>query len=914
MHRLLRLLPLAALSFCSLFATVTEKDRAVFKETLDGIYGRMHATQLDNGMRVIVVPQKNTNQVALSLTYNVGKAHENQNEVGMAHLVEHMIFKGTPTMPEGQLWRIAQHLGIDLKKGKINATTGLDRTNYYFVTDAANWKTMANVMGDCAQNMDWDSSVLDSELKAVFQEIKLRKHDRMGDLHHIFGCWAPQNHPYAHSGIGQKEVLMKYSRQDVLRFYRKHYTPDRAVLMISGNVDPAEALAHVRDISFKGFAGSSRDKNNLIDPFFTNFSQTNRILYDMQDFTEHDFLWRGPRKHSVDAAALQYILHVLNRRLMHEWVDANGWCMSVAAGALSCHQDGVVYVDVRPKNEYADKPYGEMLYQVIAEIIKDGITDEEYAQVHRSQMRTLVDVAEYPEVLSATMTEDIILSRDPKSWHQYKQCINNVTQEQIKQVAYEYLRPFLCHTMTCLPLPKEEHERWNALQLKTDQHEKELLEARQREIVPSSAKHYDASPLPKRQSLAYRDAPEPSETFTLSNGMTVHYVHNTLSPTITAMLTLADSEEIGLSWASNKKAFARQAWCELVAHGTASLSKKDIDDRVAQRGAGLLMRPNMMIATMFKQDADEILGMLSQVLKTPSLPHDILQRLQDEFVEKKEHDKTNWRAQAAQRIQDTIKKAYPWSFTQEEQIANVRAITDDDIRSYHQVMTDPKRVVCTISGDITSADARALLEKNFGFLDGKGSAYAVPEVPVLPTQKYDEHVPVAIDDVVLSGVRPTVVRDHRDGTILMLVNRLVDKRVFNIRERTGLFYTGSGIYQCGSKRLVGEIGVCLLTQPPRLAALREEVDSLFADLAQNGITQADLDQLKGEWLHSDSDYTETNASIAGHLSGCVRADQHWQHQKEVRAVVEKLTLDEVNATLARYYDQSGWSFFVVGRR
>src|SRR3990172_8208409 len=127
---------------------------------------------LENGMTVLIFKNSSIPKVLVQIAYDVGSYVESDGERGLAHLIEHMIFKGTTKMSESDIDEISRKYGAS-----YNAFTSMDMTSYYFETNKNNWKPFMSILADCMQNARFDDQHLASELKAVIQELKMYKDD-----------------------------------------------------------------------------------------------------------------------------------------------------------------------------------------------------------------------------------------------------------------------------------------------------------------------------------------------------------------------------------------------------------------------------------------------------------------------------------------------------------------------------------------------------------------------------------------------------------------------------------------------------------------------------------------------------------------------------------------------------------------
>ena len=195
---------------------------------------------LKNGLNVLIRPSHHVPKVSVQLWYNVGSKDEKSGEKGLAHLIEHMIFKGTEKLSESDINMITHKLS-----GSCNAFTSYDYTGYLFNFPSHHWHEALPIMSDCMKNCTFKEELLNSELKAVIQELKMYKDSFSSCLVEELVTQAFPGHPYQSPIIGYKHDLFNVTREDLLRFYQKHYIPNNATLIIVGDVDPSEAIKEV---------------------------------------------------------------------------------------------------------------------------------------------------------------------------------------------------------------------------------------------------------------------------------------------------------------------------------------------------------------------------------------------------------------------------------------------------------------------------------------------------------------------------------------------------------------------------------------------------------------------------------------------------------------------------------------------
>jgi len=201
--------------------------------------------RLDNGLKVVLAPDRTVPVVATNLWYGVGSRNEPEGMTGFAHLFEHMMFQGSAHVPKNRHFELIERVG-----GTLNATTWFDRTNYFETVPSHELDLTLWLESD---RMGWmlpamDQGKLDNQRDVVKNE-KLQRYDNQP-----YGDWSerlqklvfPANHPYHHTVIGSMEDIDAATLDDVASFFRTFYVPNNAVLTLAGDIDPAKALEQVK--------------------------------------------------------------------------------------------------------------------------------------------------------------------------------------------------------------------------------------------------------------------------------------------------------------------------------------------------------------------------------------------------------------------------------------------------------------------------------------------------------------------------------------------------------------------------------------------------------------------------------------------------------------------------------------------
>jgi zinc protease len=192
---------------------------------------------LANGFKALVLPRSHSPVVVCDLYYPVGSVDEPAGKTGLAHFVEHMLFKGTERFPKGQIDRLAF-----LAAGQSNAETGEDWTHYWFAFPADRWELALAVEADRMRGATFDLREVEAERHVIGEERARDLDSPLGRLEQVYSAVAYLRHPYRNPILGWPDDLARIEGGDLRDFYAQHYRPDGAVMVVVGNLEPEDAL------------------------------------------------------------------------------------------------------------------------------------------------------------------------------------------------------------------------------------------------------------------------------------------------------------------------------------------------------------------------------------------------------------------------------------------------------------------------------------------------------------------------------------------------------------------------------------------------------------------------------------------------------------------------------------------------
>jgi zinc protease len=347
---------------------------------------------LANGLEVVVIPDRRTPVVTHMVWYRVGAADETPGKSGLAHFLEHLMFKGTKNHPMGAFSRTVATIG-----GQENAFTSSDYTGYYQRTTRDRLKLMMELEADRMTGLVLTDDVVRPELQVVLEEQNMRVANNPGArLGEQMEAALYLNHPYGRPVIGWRHEIEKLTREDALAFYRRFYTPNNAILIVAGDVTADEVRALAQDTYAKvprvaEIAPRARPQEPVQEAPRTVTLADPRVA---QPSVQRYYLAPSyATGRPGEGESLDVLAHILGRgansRLYQKLVVEAGLAVNVSAGYYGTALDqSRFYFSGTPKSGTTLNQLEEAIDAVIAEVIEKGVTQEE---LERAQNRLIAD-------------------------------------------------------------------------------------------------------------------------------------------------------------------------------------------------------------------------------------------------------------------------------------------------------------------------------------------------------------------------------------------------------------------------------------------------------------------------------------------------------------------------------------------
>ncbi len=404
----------------------------------------VHAVTLNNGLKVIVKEDHRAPVVVAQVWYKVGASYEHDGKTGVAHVLEHMMFKGTKKHGVGEFSNIIAENG-----GRENAFTGTDYTAYFQTLEKSRLPISFELESDRMRNLVVDDKEFAKELKVVMEERRMRTDDNPeARVYEKFNQTAYKQHPYGRPVIGWMKDLEHLTAQDVRDWYQQWYAPDNATLVVVGDVDPLETIELAK--KYYGPLKPSHIKRKALAPEPSH--QGLKTVTVKAPATVPYILtgWHVPVLSRTDPNndwepyALEVLAGLLSggdsARFPKNLQRGKGMVAQASASYNMLHRGSTMFmVDANPSKGFTEKQVEKAMLAEIAELGKNGPTQKELDRIKAQVIAS--DVFQQDSVFYQAMKlgQYETVGLDWTVSGQYVSKVRAITADQVKAVINKYL-------------------------------------------------------------------------------------------------------------------------------------------------------------------------------------------------------------------------------------------------------------------------------------------------------------------------------------------------------------------------------------------------------------------------------------------------------------------------------------------
>jgi len=853
--------------------------------------------RLPNGLKVLLFPDSSRPTVTVNVTYLVGSRHENYGETGMAHLLEHLLFKGAKKNPD--ITRQFADRGMD-----FNGTTSLDRTNYYEVFQAS----QANL--DWALQMEADRMTgsfiakkdLDSEMTVVRNEFESGENSPSGVLVKRMQSIAYDWHSYGRSTIGNRSDIENVRIANLQAFYRTYYQPDNAVLLVAGKFDADATLAKITRL----FGAIPKPKRTLPVFWTVEPTQDGERSFAVRRQGDVQIVMLGYKVPSslhddsdVMAFASSILGDVPNGRL-HKQLVETGKASQVFTFGETGYAPGMQYVGAIVKKGEPLEPVRAALTEAVENFGATPPTKEEMARVRRMYENDMERSLNDPQRVGVALSETIALG-DWRLFFTGRERIKTITADEVAGVAKRYFKRDNRVTGTFLP-----------------------EDAPQRAIIP---------PAPSVESILKEFKPTAStlvsEDFEPTQDNIMKRTQLTTARGVKLALLAkknrgeAVTVDLRQHMGDEKNLFGKGAVPELTGamlmRGTSRYTREQLADEFDR----LKIAGGLTHFQTTREHLLDALRLVAHVMKEPSFPASEFEQLRRQSLVALEASRAEPQAVAARALAKHFDQ-YPKGDVRhansfDEDLAELNAAKLDELRAYHREFYGTVPAEMAIVGDFDAATVVPLVDELFG-------AWKAPAnfAPVLRRHadiaplKTTLNTPDKENGVYTARLNLDLNIDDADYPALMLANyifgegglrsRLMDR----IRQKDGLSYGGGSQLEAGDLDRAGAFGISAIAAPQNLQRLDGAIRAELARAVKDGFTATELAGAKSGLMQQRQQTRADDGALAAGWTSYLYRGRTYEWSRQFEAKLMAVTLAQLNAAFRKAIDPARLSVVMAG--
>ena len=874
---------------------------------------------LKNGLKVVVHEDHKAPVVAVSVWYHVGSKDEPAGRTGFAHLFEHLMFGGSEHS-DTSWFQPMQAIGAT----NLNGTTNFDRTNYFETVPKAALERALFLESDRMGHLlpAVTQKKLDIQ-RGVVQNEKRGDDNQPGGLlqYSIQQTLFPAGNAYHHTVIGSMSDLDKASLEVVKDWFRSHYGPNNAVLVLAGDITPAEA--HTLVEKYFGDIPAGPKSTPAAAPVPTLKAPVTKTFHDEVANTTIFRMWAVPGITAKDTNALEMAASVLgglaSSRLDNELVRDKKTAVGVSADVSTFERVGEFSVEATVKPGVDPKLVGQQLDAVIAEFIKHGPTEEELKRAKTSDIASTIKGLESDNGKAVTLARGAVFANDPGFYKKELAEEAALTPKQVQAAARKWLsRPVFAFTLE--PGKRSAYEESKLSGDTAAAGSGAQVTAAPKASATVSSSGVDRSQLPPVGQIANLNFPT-IEHAKLSNGIPVLFARRADVPVVRVAIDFDAGNA-----ADPKTALGTQAFMlGMLDEGTDKYSSAEIAEAKENLGAGLSASPSMDRSSVYlsalKANLPQSLDLMGDIVRHPAFAPADVSRVRAQQLASIAEEAKQPVGLALRTLPPIIYgKDHPYGvpFTGSGDPAAVAKLSPGDLTAFHDAWLRPDDATIFVVGDTTLAEIMPLLERTFGNWQATGPKPSKNfSVPIAPQQAkillFDR--PNTPQSLIFAG-EVTPVKGTDDFIPLNQANEVLGGSFLSrlnsdLRETRHWSYGVQGFISSVQQRMPYLIYAPVQTDQtgPSIGAMRSDISTF---LTSKGVTPEELDRTISGSIRELPGRFETTAAVMGGMEANVLYHRPDNYYETLASRYRALTAPELDAAAKAAIDPNKLTWVVIG--
>lgn len=862
--------------------------------------------RLPNGLRVLLFPDQSKQTITVNVTYLVGSRHENYGETGMAHLLEHLVFKGTPRHPN-----IPQELTSH--GARPNGTTWVDRTNYFetFQATEENLKWALDLEADRMVNSYIARKDLDSEMTVVRNEMESGENSPFRVLLQRTLANAYEWHNYGKNTIGARTDVENVPIDRLQAFYRNYYQPDNAVLLVAGKFDEAKTLGLINQY----FAPIPKPTRQIPPVYTVEPTQDGERAVTIRRVGDVQLAmacYHVPAGSHPDTAALSLLGQILGDTpsgRLHKALVETKKASSVFNIGFETHDPGTILLGAEVRQEASLDAARDTLLAVVEGFAKAPVTKEEVERARAQILKEIELTLNASDRVGLGMSE-YIAQGDWRLFFLARDRGKKATVEDVQRVATTYLKTSNRTLGIFVPTAKPDRS-----EIPATPDVEALVKDYKGNAVIAAGEAFDPSTT-NIEARTLRAAP--------SSGIkTALLTKKTRGNSVIASLSLRFGDEKSLLNRGTAGSFVG----DLLMRGTTKHTRQQIQDdldklKARARVGGSPTGANAFIETT-RENLPAVLKLVAEMLREPAFPEKEFEQLKQEQLAGIEQQRSEPQAIAFTEFRRHI-APYPkgdvrYVSSPDEDIAEIKAVTIDEVKKFYADFYGANNGELTVVGDFDDKEIARLTNDLFGgWKSRKPYTRLATTYQDIPALNKSLEAPDKANAFFIAGQNLNVRDDDPDYPALVLGNYMLGGGFLNsrlavrIRQKEGLSYGVGSQFQAGSLDKAGSFLAFAIYAPQNRDKLEAAFKDEIAKMLKDGFTEAEIKEAKSGWMQSRNVSRAQDRELASRLNSYLFLNRTLAWDADFENKVNNLTAEQIVTAMRRHIDLNKISIVKAG--
>lgn len=873
--------------------TAQKTEAPKFVSTIEGV----KEFTLSNGLDILLIPDTSQSNMVVNIVYNVGSKDEGYGEKGMAHLLEHMLFKSTKNLGD-----IKKQLSD--KGGQANGTTWYDRTNYYeiFPSSDENLKWSLQMEADRMINATILQTDLDKEFSVVRNEFEIGENNPTRVMMQNVFSNAYTWHNYGNSTIGSKEDIERVKAPTLRKFYEKYYQPDNATLIIAGKFDEANALKYITEY----FSSIPKPSRSLGGTYTVEPAQNGEKYFEIKRNNDQQIIAAGYHTAAFadkDYAALDALYEILTADpsgyLYKSLVDTQK-VSAIWTFSPTVRDPGLVYFNFDvPKDNNLDQTT-TLVKTELDKISTINYTEEDLKRAKAKLIKSIENQKNNTINFAINLTE-LIGAGNYKLGFLYRDNVEKLSLADVKSVAAKYFKANNRTIGVFRPSPNEERVfpsefRDEAIASLVKDYKGKAAE---KEVAP-----FEASIANLKKNLTEG---------TLSNGMKYGLVKKELKgDKVQGTFRFRVGNEKDLAG----KSAVMDITSSLLKAGTKNRTKEQIQDQLDQMKSSVNFYgggQNLFVQiSTYQEYYSKVMEIVQDLLSNSTFPESELTKTIAETNTYLEGQLKDPQAIASNTL-SRLAAPYPknsifYTPTLEEEIAENKKVTRNQVVDFYNTILGASAGVGTVVGNLDAKTASEGLEKAFGKFTAK-TKFVEVKPTYFETKKVDDIIitPDKENAVALGTSSFKMDQNSAEYPALVLANEILGQGGFlsarlpmRLREKEGISYGVGSYLNVPMTNDVASWNYYAFLNPTKRDAVEAAVKDEVSKAVKDGFTQEELETNKKSFANERTTGLGFDNTLINLVNNKLLFDVPLERYDELNSKVQALKLSEVNSVLKKY--------------